>query len=87
VKFIGTSLEDLRGFPDAARQRVGRQLRKLQNGEEPYDWRPMTGIGPGVKELRIRVEGAHRIIYLTKTKNTVHVLHAFRKKSKKNAKT
>lgn len=53
VKFVGTSLSDIREFPDKARQRTGYQILKVQKGEEPTDWKAMNSIGPGVKEIRI----------------------------------
>jgi phage-related protein len=48
LKFVGSSLDDLRDFPDEARRAVGFELRAIQNGLEPSDWKPMQSIGPGV---------------------------------------
>ncbi len=57
LKFVGSSLDDLRDFPDEARRSAGFELRAVQNGLEPSDWKPMRSVGPGVKEIRIRVVG------------------------------
>lgn len=46
----------------------------------------MSSIGVGVREIRIHVEGEHRIIYLAKFDEAVYVLHAFQKKTQKTAK-
>jgi phage-related protein len=35
--WLGTSLEDLRGYPEDARRNAGYQLRRLQEGLEPND--------------------------------------------------
>jgi len=35
ILWKGSSLEDLRGFPEAARKQAGQDLRKLQRGETP----------------------------------------------------
>jgi phage-related protein len=86
VKFVGTSLSDIREFPDKARQRTGYQILKVQKGEEPTDWKAMNSIGPGVKEIRIHFKNEYRIIYTTKFENTVYVLHAFHKKTQKTRK-
>ena len=43
----------------------------------------MTGIGRGVKEIRIQVLGEWRIIYVAKFDDAVYVLHLFQKKSRK----
>jgi phage-related protein len=49
LNFIGASLDDLRNFPEEARRAAGFELRAVQNGFEPIDWKPMPAIGPGVK--------------------------------------
>ncbi|MBI3525595.1 MAG: type II toxin-antitoxin system RelE/ParE family toxin [Betaproteobacteria bacterium] len=82
AEFLGDTLEALRTFPDDARLNAGFQLDKVQRGEEPDDWKPMSVIGAGVKEIRIRDEaGAFRVIYLAKLANAVYVLHCFQKKT------
>ena len=50
IEFKGGSLKDLRGFPEAARNEVGYELREVQKGNEPTDWKPMSSIGVGVKD-------------------------------------
>lgn len=84
IEFRGSSLADLRAFPDGARREAGMQLRRVQIGGEPEDWKPFTTIGPGVKEIRIRdAAGAFRVIYIAKFQEAVYVLHCFRKKTEK----
>ncbi len=83
LKFVGSSLDDLRNFPAEARQQVGFELYAVQRGLDPSDWKPMTAIGPGVREIRIHVLGEWRVIYVAKYTDTIYVLHAFRKKSQK----
>ena len=85
LNFVGTSLDDLRNFPDEARRAAGFELRAVQNGFEPSDWRPMHAIGHGVKEIRIHVLGEWRVIYVAKFRNVVYVLHAFQKKTRKTS--
>jgi phage-related protein len=87
IKFIGTSLDDLREFPADARQEAGFQLDRVQRGLDPDDWKPMKTIGPGVREIRIReASGAFRIIYVTKIETRVFVLHVFQKKTQATSK-
>jgi phage-related protein len=87
VEFRGSSLDDLRTFPVAARHEAGHQLDQVQQGLEPDDWKPMPGIGSGVKEIRIRdAAGAFRIIYAAKFADAVYVLHCFQKKTQKTGK-
>lgn len=54
--FVGSALEDLRAFPRAIRREAGYQLERLQFGLEPGDWKPMTTVGAGVREIRIQHE-------------------------------
>ena len=87
LEFLGDSLEQLRDFPDTARKEAGVQLHKIQQGIEPSDWKPMTSVGQGVREIRIRDEaGIFRVLYIAKIEDTVYVLHAFQKKTQQTAK-
>lgn len=85
MKFVGSSLDDLRGFPDEARRIAGFELRAIQNGFEPRDWKPVHSVGTGAKEIRIHVLGEWRVIYVAKFNEAVYVLHAFQKKTQKTS--
>jgi phage-related protein len=87
LEFLGDSLEQLREFPETARKEAGVQLHKVQQGIEPSDWKPMTTVGQGVREIRIRDEmGAFRVLYVASMGDAVYVLHAFQKKTQQTAK-
>lgn len=87
IKFCGSSLDDLREFPLSARRDAGHQLDQIQRGREADDWKPMSTVGQGVREIRIRdVSGAFRIVYLAKLGDAVYVLHCFQKKTQKTSK-
>ena len=76
----------MESFPTRAQQNALRELRRVQEGEEPHDWKPMKTIGPGVNEIRVRDQsGAFRVIYLAKLKDAIYVLHCFEKKSQKTS--
>jgi phage-related protein len=83
LEFVGSSLDDLRALPAEARRAAGFELGFVQRGLEPSDWKPMKAIGVGVREIRIRVLGEWRVIYVAKFAETVYVLHAFQKKTHK----
>ena len=88
VVFLGSSLDDLREFPDEARRAAGHELLQVQLGEEPSDFKPMPSIGKGVEEIRIWDEsGTYRVIYTARVKDAVYVLHAFQKKTQATAKS
>lgn len=63
---MGTTLDRVRTFPDAARREAGHQLHRLQLGLEPSDWKPMSSVGPGAAELRIHERGEYRVLYVAK---------------------
>jgi phage-related protein/predicted XRE-type DNA-binding protein len=81
IKFIGSSLDDLRDFPQEVRAQCGFELRRVQNGLMPTDFKPMPSIGKGVYEIRLHELGEFRVIYIAKYKNFVYVLHGFQKKT------
>lgn len=85
LSFIGSSLDDLRNFPDEARKAAGFELYSVQRGLEPTDWKPMPSIGRGVKEIRIHVLGEWRLIYVAKFEEIIYVIHSFQKKSRKTS--
>jgi phage-related protein len=52
IAWEGNSKEVITAFPDAAKYNLGFDLRLLQQGQQPTDYRPMSSVGPGVFELR-----------------------------------
>jgi phage-related protein len=77
INWIGSSRNDVRDFPEEAKRKIGLQLRAIQRGEEPTDFKPMSTIGKGVQEIRIRTENAYRVFYVTRFAEAIYVLHAF----------
>lgn len=87
IVFLGDSLGELRAFPDAVRHEAGFQLDKVQRGMMPDDFKPLSTVGKGVQEIRLRdASGAYRIIYIAKLEDAVYVLHAFKKKTQRASK-
>ncbi len=85
IDWIGSSFKDLTDskiFSDAARRVAGYQLRAVQRGLDPDDWKPFDDVGPGTQEIRINLEdGWYRIMYVAKFSEAVYVLHSFKKKT------
>ena len=86
LRFIGSSLDDLKDFPAEARREAGFELHAVQSGLMPSDFKPMLNVGPGVYEIRVRVMGEWRVIYVAKFDDAVYVLHTFQKKTQKTRK-
>jgi len=86
LQWLASSRNDIRAFPRDARRLAGFQLRRVQQGLDPADWKAMPGAGPGVREIRIQTALEHRVLYVAKFAEAVYVLHAFEKRSRKTAK-
>lgn len=84
--WLGNSLDALLQFSAAAKREAGHQLNRVQDGLDPDDWKLMTTVGPGVRELRIVMEKAYRVMYVAKFSEGVYVLHAFDKKTQRTSK-
>ena len=82
---LGSSRDGLRDFSLNARARAGFELYRVQQGLDPRNWKPMPSVGRGVKEIRVRVGGEFRVLYIATFVEGVYVLHAFEKKSQKTA--
>ena len=78
---VGSSREDIQRFPEEARRRAGYQLRRVQHGLMPDDWKPMASVGGGVREIRIHAGTEHRVFYVAKFEEGIYVLHAFEKRT------
>lgn len=81
LRFIGSSLDDLKKFPAEARRDAGFELDAVQRGFMPTDFKPMFDVGPGVYEIRIHLMGEWRVMYIARKTDAVYVLHAFQKKT------
>jgi phage-related protein len=85
---MGDAKEVLSGFPAQIKGTFGFSLRRIQQGLNPQcDSRRMDSIGKGVWELKAADERTwYRVVYLTRIGNTIYVLHAFEKRSRKTDK-
>lgn len=86
VSFIGSSLQDIKRFPDTVMRLVGVEINRLQQGFQPTDFKPMKTVGKGVNEIRIQENSeAFRVFYVMKL-GCIYILHAFHKKTQKTEK-
>ena len=86
IHWLGSSLDDIRAMPQAARRDIGVELTLVQAADLPTDWKPIRGVGVSVMEIRVHRPGEFRVIYVAKFAEAVYVLHAFGKKSQKTPK-
>ena len=86
IRWLGDSLNRVREFSPDAQREIGTELRHVQEGEMPADWKPMRSVGPGVNEIRVHAGGEYRALYVAKFAESVYVLHAFEKQARKTPK-
>jgi phage-related protein len=89
VRWVGSSKEDLRGFPEEVRGRVGGALWDAQLGRKAPYAKPLRGFGgAGVLEIMDDFDGdTYRAVYTVRFAGAVYVLHAFQKKSRRGIAT
>lgn len=89
VIWMGSSLDDLREFPEDVREVVGYALYLAQAGSKHPDAKPLKGFkGAGVLEVVEDFNGdTYRAVYTVKFAGSVYVLHVFQKKSKQGIAT
>jgi phage-related protein len=89
VRWVGTSLRDLRSFPRAVRIGIGHALFTAQEGKTDPAAKPLRGFG-GASVLEIVAShhgNAWRAVYTVRFQDAIYVLHAFQKKSTKGIAT
>ncbi|MGE3465148.1 MAG: type II toxin-antitoxin system RelE/ParE family toxin [Pseudomonadales bacterium] len=60
--------------------------RRPANPRTPTSGRGlMPDIGPGVREIRIRIGVAWRVVYVANRDEAIYVLHAFQKKTQRTS--
>jgi phage-related protein len=89
VRWVGSSKDDLRAFPQEVRRRVGGALWDAQLGLKATFAKPLRGFGgAGVLEVIDDHDGdTYRAVYTISFAGVVYVLHAFQKKSKRGIAT
>lgn len=75
-------------FPEAVQKDMGVALFVVQLGGTPPSAKPWKGLGSGIFELLDDHRGdTYRAVYTVRISDSIHVLHAFQKKSKSGIKT
>jgi phage-related protein len=87
--WVGTTLDDVRAFPEEVRREVGHALHLAQLGEKSPSAKPLRGFkGAGVLEVVEMFDGnAYRAVYTVRFASGVYALHAFQKKSHRGVAT
>ena len=89
VRWIGSTRDDVRLFPQDVRLRIGGAIWEAQLGRKAGWAKPLKGFdGAGVLEIVDDFDGnTFRAVYTVRFAGVVYVLHAFQKKSNKGVAT
>ena len=88
IVWMGSSLKDLREFPAEVRRDIGTALYWAETGGIHSTAKRMKGELRDVTEIVSDHDGdTYRAMYTTRIGDTIYVLHAFQKKSKKGSAT
>lgn len=86
IHWVGSTLDDIREFPDNIKRELGFDLDLVQQGLLPRDFKAMQNLGSGVMEIRVRdISGAFRLVYVAKFADAIYCLHSFQKKTQKTS--
>jgi len=85
--WIGSSLEDLRKFPEAVKDEIGYALYRAQEGKKYHKTKPLRGFSGVLEIVSSHQTDAYRAVYAIKLGDNIYVLHTFKKKSRKGIKT
>lgn len=85
ITWLGSAKRDLLACSGDVMAAAGHELERVQRGGDPIDWKPMTSVGRGVREIRVHVAGELRIFYVATFPEAVYVLHVFGKKTQKTS--
>ena len=88
--WVGSSLADLKNFPEDVKNAMGYSLDVAQNGGKSGSAKPLPGLVKGgrIFEVVDNHDGdTYRAVYTVQFEKAVYVLHAFKKKSNKGIAT
>ena len=90
VRWVASSLRDLKSFPPDVQRSVGFSLFRAQEGKKAPNAKPLKGIVKGAGVLEIIEDhdsDTYRVVYTVRFSMGVYVLHSFQKKSRKGVAT
>ncbi len=87
VVWIGSSLDDLKQFPEPVKDEIGFALHRAQEGKKPHKSKPLKGFNGVFEIVSSFLSDTYRAVYGIKIGKRIYILHTFKKKSKSGIKT
>jgi len=81
IFLVGTSLDDVSGFPTRVKSLMGYALHVAQLGDMSEKAKPLKGFGSGVLEVVTdHDKETYRAVYTVRLTSGVYMLHCFQKR-------
>ena len=87
IVWMASSRQDLKKFPRNVQRAVGFALYRAQIGKQHHNAKPLKGLSGVMEIVTSYATDTYRSVYAVKLGDKIYVLHSFKKKSKKGAKT
>lgn len=88
LTWLADSRSIVKSFPSGVQDDIGYALYAAQLGEMSVKAKPLHGVGGGVMEIAAYdVSGTYRAVYSVSIGESLYVIHAFQKKSKRGIAT
>jgi phage-related protein len=86
LTWLADSRANVKRFPANVQDDIGYALYMAQLGETNVRAKPLHGLGAGVMEIAVHdASGAFRTAYTVSIGDSIYVVHAFPKKSKRES--
>ena len=87
IIWLGSSLRDLKKFPNEVQREIGYALYRAQIGKTYHNTKHLKGFSGVIEITSDYDKDTYRAVYALKIGEDIYVLHAFKKKSKRGIKT
>jgi phage-related protein len=88
LTWLADSRASVKTFPASVQDDIGYALYAAQLGETSVRAKPLHGLGGGVMEIAAHdASGTFRTVYTVSIGDSIYVIHAFQKKSKRGIAT
>ena len=83
VKWVGSSKKDICSLPDEVKSMLGYSIYEIEKGNNPRNSKILRSFNGDVRQIACNHDkDTYRAVYTVAIKDTLYILHVFKKKSK-----